>query len=51
VDDWNIRGTVGNGTFGVVNAAKNTMTGKTGAAKAFIRKFGNHAKIIHESIS
>jgi len=38
VGDWNIRSTVGKGTFGTVNATKNVRTGICAAAKKLIRK-------------
>lgn len=49
VGDWNIRGTVGNGSFGVVNVTKNIRTGETGAAKCLVRhSIETHAKILRE---
>jgi len=49
VGEWNIRGTVGSGSFGVVNVAKNIRTGETGAAKCLVRKsLDTHAKILRE---
>lgn len=37
VENWIIKGTVGNGSFGVVNVAKNWVTGQSGAAKCMVR--------------
>ncbi|TVY12550.1 Spindle assembly checkpoint kinase [Lachnellula arida] len=49
VGEWNIRGTVGNGSFGVVNVTKNIRTGETGAAKCLVRNsMETHAKILRE---
>ncbi|KAH9203300.1 kinase-like domain-containing protein [Leptodontidium sp. 2 PMI_412] len=49
VGEWNIRGTVGNGSFGVVNVTKNIRTGETGAAKCLVRNsIETHAKILRE---
>lgn len=49
VGEWNIRGTVGNGSFGVVNVTKNIRTGETGAAKCLVRNsMETHAKVLQE---
>ena len=49
VGEWNIRGTVGSGSFGVVNVTKNIKTGETGAAKCVVRNsMETHAKILRE---
>lgn len=47
VGDWNIRGTVGSGSFIVVNATKNIRTRETGAAKCLVRNsIATHSKIL-----
>ncbi|CAG8973534.1 hypothetical protein HYALB_00002860 [Hymenoscyphus albidus] len=52
VGDWNIRGTVGSGSFGVVNATKNIRTGKTGAAKCLVQNsIATHSKILQEIVT
>jgi hypothetical protein len=49
VGEWNIRGTVGNSLFGVVNVTKNIRTGETGAAKCLVRNsIETYAKILRE---
>lgn len=49
IGDWNIRSTVGKGTFGTVNVAKNVSTGVSAAAKRLVRNSGkDHQKIMGE---